>query len=157
VNIKILMDRLVKKGSVKGRDERNRLLGEMTEEVAGLVLADNRGQSRAITLDGLRSARRRDELVAFARSRSGEPSVFCVGLVQLRLTLPLPYLVTAISNGVSVAEALPSETTMEMLPCTPTSLSLGTPYRRPVLVLNEAHEGLFLIECVKVSPSASDD
>jgi glutamate dehydrogenase len=65
VNIKILTDLLVKKGSIRGREERNRLLAEMTEEVASLVLADNRGQSRAITLDALRSARRYDELAAF--------------------------------------------------------------------------------------------
>ena len=34
VNIKILLDMLVKKGVVKGRDERNRILAEMTDEVA---------------------------------------------------------------------------------------------------------------------------
>ena len=34
----------------------NRILSEMTEEVAALVLADNENQSRALTLDGLRSA-----------------------------------------------------------------------------------------------------
>ena len=64
VNIKILMDLLVKKGVVKGREERNRILVEMTEEVAELVLADNENQARAITLDGLRSAARYDEFVA---------------------------------------------------------------------------------------------
>ena len=34
VNIKILLDLLVKKGVVKGREERNRILAEMTDEVA---------------------------------------------------------------------------------------------------------------------------
>jgi glutamate dehydrogenase len=65
VNIKILMDVLVKKGVVRGREERNRILAEMTEEVAALVLADNENQARCITLDNLRSAARYEEFVAF--------------------------------------------------------------------------------------------
>jgi len=36
----------------------------MTEEVAGLVLADNDHQSRALTLDGIRSASRYEDFVA---------------------------------------------------------------------------------------------
>jgi glutamate dehydrogenase len=44
VNIKILLDRLVTAGRLD-RDHRNRLLGVMTDEVADLVLADNRGQN----------------------------------------------------------------------------------------------------------------
>jgi glutamate dehydrogenase len=64
VNIKILMNLLVKKGVVKSREERNEILKEMTEEVAELVLADNESQARAITLDALRSVPRFDEFVA---------------------------------------------------------------------------------------------
>jgi glutamate dehydrogenase len=56
VNIKILLDLLLKKGIIKNRDERNRILSDMTEEVAELVLTDNVNQSRALTLDGMRSA-----------------------------------------------------------------------------------------------------
>jgi glutamate dehydrogenase len=56
VNLKILLDILVKKGIVKSKEERNHILAEMAEEVADLVLADNRNQSRALTLDGMRSA-----------------------------------------------------------------------------------------------------
>ena len=52
VNIKILLDMLVKKGLVKGREERNRILAEMTDDVAALVLADNAGQALALSLDG---------------------------------------------------------------------------------------------------------
>jgi glutamate dehydrogenase len=63
VNLKILLDILVKKGTVKNKEERNRILSEMTEEVAALVLADNMNQSRALTLDGLRSAARYEEFV----------------------------------------------------------------------------------------------
>ncbi|HEX5813556.1 MAG TPA: NAD-glutamate dehydrogenase domain-containing protein, partial [Pseudonocardia sp.] len=44
VNIKILLDRLVADGTF-GREARNALLVEMTDEVAGLVLADNRAQN----------------------------------------------------------------------------------------------------------------
>jgi glutamate dehydrogenase len=56
VNLKILLDILVKEGIVKTKEDRNRILMEMTEEVAALVLADNENQSRALTLDGMRSA-----------------------------------------------------------------------------------------------------
>jgi glutamate dehydrogenase len=71
VNLKILMDLLVKKGVVKGKDERNRILMEMTEEVAALVLADNANQARALTLDGLRSAARYEEFVALVEDMLG--------------------------------------------------------------------------------------
>jgi glutamate dehydrogenase len=63
VNIKILLDILVKKGIVRSKDERNRILSEMTEEVAALVLADNANQSRALSMDGLRSASHYEEFV----------------------------------------------------------------------------------------------
>jgi glutamate dehydrogenase len=65
VNIKILLDMLVKKGVVKGRLERNRILAEMTDEVAQLVLADNASQALALSLDGHRSARRYEEFVEY--------------------------------------------------------------------------------------------
>jgi glutamate dehydrogenase len=64
VNIKILMDMLVKKGVIGSREERNRILAEMTEDVAGLVLADNENQARALSLDGRRSTARFEEFVA---------------------------------------------------------------------------------------------
>ncbi len=71
VNIKILMDLLVKRGAVKGREERNRILAEMTEEVADLVLADNRNQALALSLDGLRSAARYEEFVQLIEDMAG--------------------------------------------------------------------------------------
>jgi glutamate dehydrogenase len=57
VNIKILLDMLCKKGLIEGRGERDRILLEMTDDVADLVLADNAGQALALSLDGLRSVR----------------------------------------------------------------------------------------------------
>jgi len=57
VNIKILLDMLSKKGLIEGRKERNRIFLEMTDDVSDLVLADNLGQARAISLDRLRSGR----------------------------------------------------------------------------------------------------
>src|SRR3989441_5033164 len=73
VNIKILLDHVVKKGVgiIKGRDERNRILAEMAEEVAALVLKDNDNQARALTLDSLRSAARYEEFVAFVDDLAG--------------------------------------------------------------------------------------
>jgi glutamate dehydrogenase len=64
VNLKILMDALVKSGRVTSRNERNRILAELGEDVAALVLADNAGQSRALTLDERRSAREPEAYVA---------------------------------------------------------------------------------------------
>ncbi len=63
VNIKILLDPLVKKGVIASKTERNRILAEMTEEVAELVLRDNRQQALALTLDGRRSAARYEEFL----------------------------------------------------------------------------------------------
>jgi glutamate dehydrogenase len=71
VNIKILLDMLVKKGLVKGREERNRILAEMTDEVASLVLADNEGQALCLSLDGRRSARRYEEFVSLVDDMAG--------------------------------------------------------------------------------------
>jgi len=64
VNIKILLDVLLQKGLLHSRDERNGLLQEMTDEVSELVLADNILQSRALSLDGLRSAAAYKEFVS---------------------------------------------------------------------------------------------
>ncbi|MCM2255907.1 MAG: NAD-glutamate dehydrogenase [Vicinamibacteria bacterium] len=64
VNIKILLDPLVRQGVIKGKEERNKVLAEMTNDVGALVLADNANQARAITLDGLRSARSYEDHVA---------------------------------------------------------------------------------------------
>jgi glutamate dehydrogenase len=63
VNIKILLDLLVRAGVIRSRAERNQLLAEMTDEVSRLVLADNASQALALTLDGLRSAVRYEEFV----------------------------------------------------------------------------------------------
>jgi glutamate dehydrogenase len=62
VNIKILMDLLVKKGQLAAR-ERDSVLAEMTEDVARLVLVDNAAQALALTLDGRRSAARFEQFV----------------------------------------------------------------------------------------------
>jgi glutamate dehydrogenase len=61
----------MKKGLVEGKEERNRILAEMTEEVAALVLADNANQALAITLDSHRSAKRYEEFVSFIDDLAG--------------------------------------------------------------------------------------
>jgi glutamate dehydrogenase len=71
VNIKILLDGLVKQGLVRGRQERNAILAEMSDEVAALVLADNAGQALALSLDGRRSAQRHEEFVALIDDMAG--------------------------------------------------------------------------------------
>lgn len=65
VNIKILLDVLVRDKQIQSRADRNRILKEMTDDVSDLVLADNVNQSMALTLDGLRGAADYDGMVAF--------------------------------------------------------------------------------------------
>jgi glutamate dehydrogenase len=67
VNIKILLDLLVRQGLIAGREERNEFLREMTDEVTMLVLSDNEQQSLALTLDGLRSAADYEDYVSFVQ------------------------------------------------------------------------------------------
>jgi glutamate dehydrogenase len=68
VNIKILLDLLVRSGVVKDRAARNAIIAEMTDNVSELVLADNINQSRALTLDGVRSAGAYEAWVDFVES-----------------------------------------------------------------------------------------
>jgi glutamate dehydrogenase len=70
VNLKILMDVLIKNKRISGKEERNRVLAALAEDVASLVLADNAGQSRALTLDGLRSTREYGTYVALVEELS---------------------------------------------------------------------------------------
>ncbi|WP_214367773.1 NAD-glutamate dehydrogenase domain-containing protein, partial [Pseudonocardia sp. H11422] len=55
VNIKILLDRLVTTGDLD-RGERDRLLRDMTDDVAELVLADNRTQNAVLGIGRARAA-----------------------------------------------------------------------------------------------------
>ena len=55
VNIKILLDILVREKVIASKDARNVVLQQMTDNVSELVLDDNRDQARAITLDSVRS------------------------------------------------------------------------------------------------------
>ena len=54
VNLKILLSHSVASGRMD-EERRDRLLEELTDPVASLVVADNEGQSRAISLDELRT------------------------------------------------------------------------------------------------------
>jgi glutamate dehydrogenase len=63
VNIKIALGPVVAKGGLS-REERDRLLGEMTDEVAALVLRDNYQQTQALSVEEAKGA---DALDAFAR------------------------------------------------------------------------------------------
>ncbi|MGD2070463.1 MAG: NAD-glutamate dehydrogenase, partial [Gemmatimonadota bacterium] len=60
VNLKILLNPAVRQGRMNP-DERNGLLEELTQPVAGLVLEDNRSQSLAISLDEIRAAESGDD------------------------------------------------------------------------------------------------
>ncbi|MDQ3281615.1 MAG: NAD-glutamate dehydrogenase [Acidobacteriota bacterium] len=50
VNIKILLYDAITRGELTGIEERNRILAEMTDDVAGLVLRDNYEQTQAISI-----------------------------------------------------------------------------------------------------------
>ena len=65
VNLKILLQQLRRSGKLNSDEERNTLLHEATEEVAELVLANNRGQHRLLSMDRIRSQRRFQRFRAF--------------------------------------------------------------------------------------------
>jgi len=67
VNIKILLDVLLRAGQLESRGARNELLRAMTDNVSELVLVDNQQQALALTLDGLRSAAAYESYVAFVQ------------------------------------------------------------------------------------------
>ncbi|MDI5987000.1 NAD-glutamate dehydrogenase [Halomonas sp. M4R5S39] len=56
VNIKILIDEVVKRGDMTGK-QRNQLLADMTDEVAELVILDNYRQTQALDLSEILSRR----------------------------------------------------------------------------------------------------
>jgi hypothetical protein len=64
-------------------------------------------------------------------------------------------LLTAIANAGSCAVACPSLTLITMLLYVPTLLAAGVPCNRPVVALNVAHDGAFVIEYVNGLPSGS--
>jgi len=55
VNLKILLDILLKKKALKSRKERNSLIHKLTDEVTDLVLQDNYEQSETISCDIMRN------------------------------------------------------------------------------------------------------
>ncbi len=67
VNIKILLDAAVRDGELTDK-QRNQLLGEMTDEVAALVLRDNYFQTQSLSVSGLRSAGLLDAQARFIRA-----------------------------------------------------------------------------------------
>ncbi len=73
VNLKILLAPAVANGSMSD-DGRNELLQELTEDVADLVLANNRTQSLAISLDARRAKEGADDFrdLMFALEKTGE-------------------------------------------------------------------------------------
>ena len=73
VNLKILLAPAVASGSMSD-DGRNELLQELTEEVAELVLMNNRTQSLAISLDARRAKEGADDFrdLMFALEKTGE-------------------------------------------------------------------------------------
>ncbi|MDP9348749.1 MAG: NAD-glutamate dehydrogenase, partial [Gemmatimonadota bacterium] len=67
VNLKILLNRVVREGGLTG-EGRNALLEEMTDEVSRLVLRNNVGQSLAVSLDEVRSREALDDFAALIRA-----------------------------------------------------------------------------------------
>jgi glutamate dehydrogenase len=57
VNLKILLQQMLRSGFIESKEERNELLASATNEVSELVLANNRGQHRLISMDSIRSNR----------------------------------------------------------------------------------------------------
>jgi len=64
--------------------------------------------------------------------------------------------VTVIVNGAREADAVPSLTEIVMLANEPTLADVGVPDSWPVVVLNEAHDGILAMENVKAAPRGLD-
>jgi hypothetical protein len=63
---------------------------------------------------------------------------------------------TVIVNGARDAEAVPLLTVIVILANVPTLADPGDPDSWPVVVLSDAHEGMFVIEKVRVPPLGFD-
>jgi len=88
VNLKILLDRVVARGEMT-EDERNVFLGEMTDEVAQHVLANNAAQGRQISRDRIRSTKNVftfGRAIEFVERFSGHPreALYLPGDKELR-------------------------------------------------------------------------
>ncbi|HXG59332.1 MAG TPA: NAD-glutamate dehydrogenase [Thermoanaerobaculia bacterium] len=68
VNIKILLYDAIEHGELSGIEQRNRLLAEMTDEVAALVLRDNYEQTQAISIMHASGEALLDEQARFMRA-----------------------------------------------------------------------------------------
>ncbi len=81
VNLKILMSPAVAAGAMEG-DRRNKLLEDLTESVADLVLQNNRSQSLAISLDEQRSGESANDFrdLMFALEKAGDLDRVAAGL-----------------------------------------------------------------------------
>ena len=55
VNLKILLQQMLKKGHIKSKQDRDKILISATDEISELVLRNNRGQHRLISMDSIRS------------------------------------------------------------------------------------------------------
>ena len=88
---------------------------------------------------------------------SDEPSVLRVGGVHDSVAAPpeLDTAFTAIENAANETVEVPSLTRIVMFEYVPTFELLGVPDRRPVVVLNVAHDGLLAILKVSLLPFGS--
>ncbi|MEM7293787.1 MAG: NAD-glutamate dehydrogenase domain-containing protein, partial [Pseudomonadota bacterium] len=71
VNIKILVNAAVNKGKLSGK-RRDRLLADMTDEVADLVLRDNYEQTQAISVESARGGAKLEEHARFMESHEAQ-------------------------------------------------------------------------------------
>jgi glutamate dehydrogenase len=136
VNIKILLDILVREKVIANRDARNVILQQMTDNVSELVLDDNRNQARAITLDSVRSVAEYETFVevieqmiadrVFSRSDQSVPTREALLSSPLRMRgLPRPLLAVLLGQAKMHAYDL---TLASSFPDSPSGLPLLTRY-----------------------------
>jgi glutamate dehydrogenase len=136
VNIKILLDILVREKVIANKDARNVVLQQMTDNVSELVLDDNRCQAGAITLDGVRSVVEYETFVdvieqmivdrVFSRADQAVPGREALLSSPLRMRgLPRPLLAVLLSQAKMHAYDL---TLASSFPDSPSGLPLLTRY-----------------------------
>ncbi|MBF0620902.1 MAG: NAD-glutamate dehydrogenase [Magnetococcales bacterium] len=107
VNLKILLDFLVSLGEIHSIDERNRILSNLTDEIAQQVLADNRFQHQTISRDSIYCLERPEmflDALRFLHERAGldfdDEDIPDIKTLQKQLqTKPIPRPLLAIILG----------------------------------------------------------
>ena len=145
VNLKILLQQMLRSGFIETKEERNVLLASATNEVSELVLANNRGQHRLISMDSIRSNRNfrlfRKLIIHLQAQGMNKRSEYIPSrgdLDQLeQLNMPLPRPVLSVLMAYAKMEVYDALTSSEM----PFEAELTVTYLQYIPTVLRSHFG----------------